>query len=203
MPGRKAPTDTSRLQMPMFGDLQGSYYSLPLKPPFSITNLSCRLFPLRANRNTVQGFVDNYVNILPGEIGHFRPCSPYIMLMMLDYGSLALEATNLGWFSQHEIMFCIPTEWYRIEKGKWVFYDWAMLTPFIFVDDDLSLNMGRTVAGWPKTLASMTPSLSTWMKDPLSPVSEATASALVFPELYAGKKQEERVFLEIERAAPM
>ena len=86
------------MQMPKFGDLQGSYYSLPLKPPFSITNLSCRLFPLRANLTSVQSFCDNYVNILPPEIGHFRPCSPYVMLMMLDYGSLALEATNLGWF---------------------------------------------------------------------------------------------------------
>ncbi|MDB4888496.1 MAG: hypothetical protein JWL61_351 [Gemmatimonadetes bacterium] len=188
---------------PKFRDLQGSYYSLPLKPPFSITNLSCRLFPLRANRNTVQSFCDNYVNILPPEIGHFRPCAPHVFLMMLDYGSLALEATNLGWFSQHEIMFCIPTEWYRVERGKWVFQDWAMLTPFIFVDDDLSLNMGRTVAGWPKTYASMTPTLSAWMKDPLAPVSEATASAMVFPELYAGKRQEQRVFLEIERTAPM
>ena len=188
---------------PKFGDLQGSYYSLPLKPPFSITDLSCRLFPLRANINSVQNFCDNYVNILPSEIGHFRACSPYVMLMMLDYGSLALEATNLGWFSQHEIMFCVPTEWYRIERGKWIFQDWAMLTPFIFVDDDLSLNMGRTVAGWPKTYASMTPTLSTWMKDPLAPVSEATVSASVFPELYAGKRQEERVILEIEREAPM
>jgi hypothetical protein len=204
MPRRKSTKpDTSTMEMPKFGDLQGSYYSLPLKPPFSITNLSCRLFPLRANLSSVQSFCDNYVNILPGEIGHFRPCSPYLFLMMLDYGSLALEATNLGWFSQHEIMFCIPTEWYRIEKGKWVFQDWAMLTPFIFVDDDLSLNMGRTVAGWPKTYASMTPTLSAWMRDPLAPVSEATASAMVFPELYAGKRQEERVFLEIERTAPM
>ncbi|MEO5818044.1 MAG: hypothetical protein ABIT20_22435 [Gemmatimonadaceae bacterium] len=203
MPRRKSTTDEHPMEMPKFGDLQGSYYSLPLKPPFSITNLSCRLFPLRANRSSVQSFCDNYVNILPPEIGHFRPCSPYIMLMMLDYGSLALEATNLGWFSQHEIMFCIPTEWYRIEKGKWVFQDWAMLTPFIFVDDDLSLNMGRTVAGWPKTYASMTPTLSAWMKDPLAPVSEATASAMVFPELYTGKRQVERVFLEIERTAPM
>jgi hypothetical protein len=196
-------SETPIIEMPKFGDLQGSYYSLPLKPPFSITNLSCRLFQLRANLNTVQGFVNDYVNMVPQEIGHFRACSPYLFLMMLDYGSLALEATNLGWFAQHEIMFCVPVEWYRIVNGKWVFNDWAMLTPFIFVDDDLSLNMGRTVAGWPKTYASMTPTMSAWMRDPLAPVSEATASAMVFTELYAGKKQEERVFLEIERDAPM
>jgi hypothetical protein len=190
-------------EAPKFRDLQGSYYSLPLKPPFSITNLSCRLFPLRANLNSVQGFCNNYVNMVPEDVGHFRAFSPYLFLMMLDYGSLALEATNLGWFSQHEIMFCVPVEWYRVVNGRWIFKDWAMLTPFIFVDDDLSLNMGRTVAGWPKTFASMTPTLSAWMRDPLAPVSEATVSALVFPELYAGKAQEERVFLEIEREAPM
>ncbi|MEP6733534.1 MAG: hypothetical protein ABJE10_23010 [bacterium] len=197
------PPQTPLHTMPKFGDLQGSYYSLPLKPPFSITNLSCRLFPLRANLNSVQGFVNNYVNVVPEEVGHFRAFSPYLLLMMLDYGSLALEATNLGWFSQHEIMFCVPVEWYRIVKGKWVFHDWAMLTPFIFVDDDLSLNMGRTVAGWPKTYAKMTPTMSAWMRDPIAPVNEATASAMVFSELYAGKKQEERVFLEIDRDAPI
>lgn len=197
-----APTDP--FLMPRFNDLQGScYYSLPLKPPFSITNLSSRLFPLRANLDAVQSFCDNYVNIIPKEVGRFRACSPYLFLMMLDYGSLALEATNLGWFSQHEIMFCVPVEWYKVVNGEWIFHDWCMLTPFIFVDDDLSLNMGRTVAGWPKTLVSMTPTLSQWMKNPLAPVSEATVSAGVFPELYAGKRMEERVFLEIERNAPV
>ncbi len=190
--------------MPRFGDLNGSgYYSLPLKPPFAITNLSCRLFPLRANLQTLQGFCNNYVNIVPQEVGYFRACSPYLFLMMLDYGRLALEATNLGWFSQHEIMFCVPVEWYRLEKGKLQFQDWCMLTPFIFVDDDLSLNMGRTVAGWPKTLASMTPTLSAWMQNPNAPVNEATASAMVFPELYSGRKEEQRVFLEIARDAPV
>ncbi len=197
-----APTDP--FLMPRFNDLQGAcYYSLPLKPPFSITNLSSRLFPLRANLDAVQSFCDNYVNIVPKEVGRFRACSPYLFLMMLDYGSLALEATNLGWFSQHEIMFCVPVEWYKVVNGQWIFHDWCMLTPFIFVDDDLSLNMGRTVAGWPKTLVSMTPTLSQWMKNPLAPVSEATVSAGVFPELYAGKRMEERVFLEIERNAPV
>jgi hypothetical protein len=190
--------------MPRFGDLNGSgYYSLPLKPPFAITNLSCRLFPLRANLDTLQGFCNNYVNIVPQEIAYFRACSPYLFLMMLDYGSLALEATNLGWFSQHEIMFCVPVEWYKRVNGRLEFQDWAMLTPFIFVDDDLSLNMGRTVAGWPKTLARMTPTLSAWMQNPNAPVNEATASAMVFPELYSGKKEEQRVFLEIERDAPI
>lgn len=190
--------------MPRFGDLNGSgYYSLPLKPPFAITNLSCRLFPLRANLETLQGFCNNYVNVVPKEIAYFRACSPYLFLMMLDYGRLALEATNLGWFSQHEIMFCVPVEWYKQVNGRLEFQDWCMLTPFIFVDDDLSLNMGRTVAGWPKTLASMTPTLSAWMQNPNAPVNEATASAMVFPELYSGRKEEQRVFLEIEREAPI
>ena len=51
-------------------------------------------------------------------------------------------------------MFCIPIEWYKLVDGRWVFHDWAMVAPFIFVDDDLSMTLGRTVSGWPKTLAS-------------------------------------------------
>ena len=190
--------------MPRFGDLQGSYYySLPLKPPFSISNLTTRLFPLRASLDALQGFCNNYLNLMPRELGRFRACSPYVMLMMMDYGSLALEVTNLGWFSQREIMFCVPVEWYRVLDGKWVFQDWAMIPAFIYVDDELSLPMGRTVAGWPKVFVRMTPTLSATMHDPLAPVVEDTVSTLVFPELFTGRRQEERVFLEVEREATM
>lgn len=189
-------------RLPRFGDLQGrNYYALPLKPPFSINHLSTALFPLRANLDSLQSFCNNYLNMIPKELGRFRAFSPYVLLMVMDYGSLALEITNLGWFAQHELAFAVPVEWYKVVRGKWVFQDWAMITPFIYVDDDLSLGMGRTVAGWPKTFVSMTPTLNGWMRDPYGPITEATVSAMVFPELYAGRKQEERVFLQIQRSS--
>src|SRR6185295_16075568 len=86
---------------------------------------------------------------------------------------------------------------------RWIFRDWATITPFIYVDDDLSVPLGRIVYGWPKMMARLTPTLSRWMKDPRLPVSEATVSSMVFPELYAGRRLEERVFLQVEREAPV
>src|SRR5258708_1765616 len=154
-------TERPKRDLPRFGDLQGrDYYALPLKPPFTINNLSTALFPLRANLDALQGFCNNYLNMIPKELGRFRAFSPYALLMVLDYGSLALDVTNLGWLSQHEICFFVPVEWYKVVRGKWVFQDWAMITPFIYVDDDLSLGMGRTVVGWPKTFVNMTPTMN-------------------------------------------
>lgn len=199
-----ATGDPHDRSLPLFGDLHGrNYYALPLKPPFTINNLSTALFPLRANLDSLQGFCNGYLNVIPKELGRFRAFSPYVLLMVMDYGSLALEVTNLGWFSQHEICFCVPVEWYRVINGRWVFQDWAMVTPYIYVDDDLSLPMGRTVAGWPKTFVNMQPTLSKWLREPFGPAAEMTVSAMVFPKMYAGERQEERVFLEIERGARM
>jgi hypothetical protein len=186
-----------------YATLKHGLYTLPLKPPFSFEGMTARVFPLRANLDSLQRLCDSYLNFGPAEAGRFRAVIPYAYLMMLDYGRLAVQAANVGWLSQREIFFCVPVEWYRVINGQWIFQDWAVMTPFIYVDDDLSVPLGRIVYGWPKTMAKLTPTLSAWMRDPSAPVNEATASAMVFPELYQGRKLEQQVFLEVERSAPM
>jgi hypothetical protein len=189
------------VEMPRFVNPTGS--SLPIKPPFSFAGMTARVFPLRANIDSLQRFVDNLLNFIPAEVGRFRVPTPYVYLMMLDYGKLALEATNLGWLAQKEIMFCVPLEWYKVVDGRWVFNDWATVAPFIYVDDDLSMGLGRTVYGWPKTIATLTPTIAAWMENPVAQVTQATVSTMVFPKLYYGRKLEEHVFLQVERAPPI
>lgn len=178
------------------------YYSLPLKPPFYFENMTVRVFPLRARISAIQNFVDHYLNIIPKELGWFRAFLPYAHLMMIDYGKLANQVTNLGWFAQREIMFAVPVEWYRFIRGRWVFHDWAWTTPFIFVDSKMSLTLGRAVYGWPKLLAQMVPTEALWMQDPTVPMIMARASTKVFSELYAGQTEVERPVLEIRRRGP-
>ena len=197
------PVRPADSQMPRFIDLNGAFYSLPLKPPFAFEGLTARVFPLRARLASLQRFCNSYLNVVPPEVGRFRAVMPYVYLMMLDYGKLAVQVTNLGWIAQREIYFGLPVQWYRVIDGQWIFHDWAMVTPFVYVDDDLSVPLGRMVYGWPKMMARLTPTLSAWMRDPLADINEATASATVFPELYQGRKLEQRVFLEVNRAAPM
>src|SRR5262245_591720 len=133
------------MKMPKYSDPSGVAGILPIKPPFYFDHMTCHVFPLRSSLNALQGFVDSYLNIIPEELGRFRAFMPYVHLMLVDYGKLALRCENLGWLSQQEIMFAVPVEWYQVVDGRWEFKDWAWVSPFIFVDSELSLTLGRTV----------------------------------------------------------
>jgi len=176
---------------------------LPIKPPFAFKGLSARVFPLRANLDALQQLCNGYLNFVPPEVGRFRAVVPYVYLSILDYGQISEVVTALGWFAQVEVFFCVPVEWYKVVNGKWVFHDWAVITPFIYVDDDISVPTGRGVYGFPKALAKITPAASQWITDPVAPVTLARVETAVFPELYQGRRLESRVFLEVQRDAPM
>ena len=193
----------SDMPMPRFSQPRHVVYTLPMEPPMFFRGMTARVFPLRGSLLAMQRFADAYVNIVPRELGWFRAITPYVFLMMVDYGSLAPDKTNLGWLSQREIMFTFPVEQYRYCRGQYVFQDWAWLTPYIFVDSGISMTFGREVYGWPKGLVQMGPTAPEWLERPGRPLRSARVDAAVFPELYAGKKQEMRTFLEIERRAPL
>jgi hypothetical protein len=171
--------------------------ALPIEPPFYFKNMTSTVFPLRAQVDSLQRFCDSYLNIVPEQVGRFRASAPYVLLMVLDYGKVALQAKNLGWFAQREVMFGVPVEWYKVVDGQWVFHDWATVAPFIYVDDTLSMSLGRTLLGWPKVLVNLTPSLTGWIQDPAGQTTDAALSAMVLPQNYANAELQERVFLEI------
>lgn len=131
--------------------------------------------------------------------------APYVYAALLDYGEISeLDAESpVGWFAQTEVYFGVPVEWYQLVNGRWVFHEWGVITPFIFVDDDFSVPLGRSVFGFPKTLARVKKARSEWLKEPFAPVTLARVETVLFPELYKGKMLKSRVFLEVERDAPM
>jgi hypothetical protein len=174
---------------------------LAMTPPFALSRVHTRLFPLRASLDALQKLCNGYLNIVPPEVGRFRAVVPYVYLMALDYGKLSGLVSNLGWFAQHEFFFCTPVEWYKVIDGKWVFHDWAVLTPFIYVDDNISAPLGREVFGWPKIVARVVPATSPWLRDPVAAESVLRVETSVFPELYQGLPLRSRVFLEIDRDA--
>ena len=173
------------------------------KPPFVFNNLSARVFPLRASLAALQHMCDSYLNFVPREVGRFRAVAPYVYLALLDYGQISEMVDSIGWFAQMEVYFGVPVEWYKVVNGKWMFHDWAVITPFIYVDDDFSVPLGRSVFGFPKTLAKVTKTTSDWLRDPVAPVTLARVETRVFPELYKKRRLESHVFLEVERDAPM
>jgi hypothetical protein len=62
---------------------------LPIEPPFAFNGLSTRVFPLRANLDSLQQLVNGYLNVVPPEVGRFRASVPYVFLSMLDYGQIS------------------------------------------------------------------------------------------------------------------
>jgi hypothetical protein len=183
-------------QLPPFAD-----DDLGVKPPLMFEGVSARFFPLRANLDTLQQVCNGYLNIVPPEAGYFRVPLPFAFLVVLDYGQMGESVMRTGWFSQVEVYFGVPVEWYKLRGGRWVFHDWAVITPYIFVNDDVSVPVGRTVYGFPKVLAQVNQVDSGWIKNPTSPITLASIATTVFPEAYSGGDLETRVFLEIERAA--
>jgi hypothetical protein len=191
------------MAMPKYSDPQGVYYSLPLKPPFYFQDMTTCVLPLRASLASLQNFVNQYLNFIPGQVGVFRAVVPYVYLMMVDYGKLALQVQNLGWIAQHEIMFTLPVEWYRVVDGRWVFQSWAWVSPYLFVDSYFALTLGRQVYGWPKLLGELSPSLSKWNENPRADTNAATLTTRVFGDIYSGSKQEVRTLLTVERTPPV
>ena len=144
---------------------------LPIKPPFVFNGMSARIFPLRASLDALQQLCNGYLNFIPPEAGRFRASVPYAFLMVLDYGQVAEAITRIGWFAQLEVFFSVAVDWYTLVNGKWVFQDFGVITPYIFVNDSFSVPLGRTVYGFPKILADVTSTPSQWVKDPLAPAA--------------------------------
>src|SRR5262249_13539799 len=119
--------------------------SLVGAPPFEFQKVVLRNFPLNANFRSLARFCDKYLNIADPFV-RFRPAMPFVVLSIVNYGKMSLEAGNLGWTSQNEILFAVPVEWYeRDEQGRLSFKGLAQVSPFIFVDDEDSQVVGREV----------------------------------------------------------
>jgi hypothetical protein len=189
------PEDFTRYLPPL------AYQKLKITPPLTFRHVSARFFPLRANLDILQKLCDSYLNIVPPEAGMFRAPVPYVFLVLLDYGQMGEKEMRTGWFSQVEVYFGVPVEWYKRVDGQWVFHDWGVITPYIFVNDSVSVSAGRMVYGFPKILATVELTNSEWVKNPIAPTTLARISTKVFPKTYMGGNLQEKVFLEIDRAA--
>ena len=180
--------------------------SLPAVPPFGMKNVTCRAFPLKANMAVLNSFCDAYLNMdVPPSIAHFRPALPYVYLLALDYGFMspeAIEVQNLGWVAQHELLFMVPLQQWRLEEGRMVFKNWACVSPFIFVDDAMSQRTGREVYGWPKVLGNIEAEVPMWARDPRLASNVFNMSVQVFPKTFSGDIQEPRPLVDIKRDSP-
>jgi hypothetical protein len=159
-----------RDELPLYNQALGAAQNtLVVAPPFTYPGVTARVFPLRSNLNLLRAFCRRYLNVSPNY--KFVPYLPYVLLVVLDYGRMSLEELNLGWVSQHEVLFEVPLAmWRRDRLGRWAFQKWVVNPPFIVVDNPASLTTGREAYGWPKVLARLQDSPERWLMDPRNPI---------------------------------
>ena len=184
------------MELPPFNLARGASI-LTSTPPYDFEGVTARIFPIKANIYRLRKFCQCYYNVMPPEIAHFEPALPFVLGMVLNYGKLSQEASNAGWVSQNEVLFGALLEWYRKENGKYVFKDWALGCPFIFVDDEQSLTTGREVYGWPKVKAWLDAGVSPWALHPRLPRRLMSLKTRIFPRMSAGVAQKPCTLIEI------
>jgi hypothetical protein len=133
-----------------------------------LEGVGLRFYPLRARLGALQKFCDDYLNFSDEKDDNrppyfFRPALPFVLLMVLDYNRLEVESVEppmrnggddplpVTWLRQHELIFGVPLEWYELRKKDRRFRDWAMTSPFIYLDNPISIWIGRDAFGWPKS----------------------------------------------------
>lgn len=179
-----------------FNTARGPASTLQMSPPFAFNDVTMSVFPLRAGLPRLEAFCENYLN-QASHIVQFRPFIPFVYLVILDYGRMSLEAANMGWVSQREVAFGIPLRWLNAKETGLEFHDWAFTSPFIFVDNEMSMSTGREVYGWPKLLARLDPSVSEWVRDPHGARRVFQVSTKRAARAYSGEKRDYHTFLSV------
>src|SRR5579871_338219 len=122
-----------------------------LKETFS--DVVAQVFPLKADAAIMQKLLDDYLNYPADKENppvYFKAAAPFVLLEIVNYASMASNTPHVGWFAQHEIAFGIPLEWYAREGDSLKFLKYAIIYPYIYVDNALSLTGGREIYGWSK-----------------------------------------------------
>jgi hypothetical protein len=174
-------------------------------PPFSFDGVTSRVFPLRAYSHALQRLCDNYLNLFPDQV-YFRPSVPYVLLTLLNYGRMSYStetAAHYGWVSQNEVYFGVPLDWGRMDHGRWTPLGSAVVTPFIFVDQPWSIEVGREVYGWPKEPAEFQRTVNTWASgSPADRENLLTLATETYLTPYASEQPSTVPLVEIDRAPP-
>jgi hypothetical protein len=122
----------------------------PSMPPFRFTGVGMRVFPLRASIARLKELCDRLLNGFP-DVAEFKPIDGFVELVVLEYSSItSVEQPAFATYGQTEIFFLVPVMWKERATGKEHF---AVITPYIFVDNPVSARLGRDLFGWPKEAA--------------------------------------------------
>ncbi len=187
-------------QNPKFNMARG-FSTTTQSPPFSFENVVLNFFPLEADYESLETFIDKTVNIAP-DFAYFKPIAPMVMMISAYYPKMGLEHGNLGWTAQNEILFTIPVEWYEPVGDEYEFKAIAQYAPFIYVSDESSQAEGREVFGWPKVHGWLAPTINNWVHNPRNPRELLNMKTYVFEHLFRDDIYQPQTLLQIFQQPP-
>lgn len=139
-------------RLPRYNTAIAAMLDWPAVIKMRFPQVGMRFYPLRADLARLQRVCDSYLNFNADHADrppvYFKPAAPFVLMQTVNYDKLEID--QIGWLRQHEAIFSIPLEWYELKGDSWVFRDWAMTYPFIYLDHPISIWMGREMYGWPK-----------------------------------------------------
>lgn len=115
-----------------------------------------QVFPLEADRAHLTSFCDRWFNAdVPPEVAWVRPAFPIVLCTVLTYPDMSEEERlESGIHAQNELYFLVPLDVMRREGMRDVFVERGVTTPYIFVDNADSAQVGFERYGFPKELCT-------------------------------------------------
>ncbi len=166
-------------------------------------NTVLRFFPLAADINKLQAYCDRYLNFTgekPYAPIRVKAAAPYVLLELNDYPKM--EIADAGtWLRTRELIFAIPIEYYLQDPtGILHFQNWGLVFAFIYIDNPISIAIGREVYGILKAQVSVLDEPATPYSNPSEARRYVAYNLPSFSSDHPGNAQTfDRSFVEIYR----
>jgi len=190
----------------------------PITGPFHYPDVTVQVYPLLAERATLEIFLHDYLN---GPLTHmtdtadgrpilrdgvpkgwrFELCGSYVYMAVTVFGQKLGEAwsatNNIGDFFDKEVTFGIPVKWFDQDDNL---VTMALVTPFVFSNNGRGVTTSREVNGFNAIRATIDSLADPWMEagGPIARPRYVRMMTEVIPALNVGQKSQQRPLLEID-----
>lgn len=126
--------------------------------PFTIKGCRMYNFVVAANHEKLRALFAKCLNTPSGGVVDFWPVGlpdlSYVLFSFVDMQHQSAREPTLGWIREQEFtIFALGLDFNSLRNGDRSF---AFFIPYIFVDSDAALIVGREVYGFPKRLGRLT-----------------------------------------------
>ncbi len=127
-----------------------------MHPPFQQQDSMMYGFFVKGDIDKLQAMCDQQLNAVAQGKYHFKPLTNYVMVTFTSIGkdySTAPEDIGKGWGSEIDTSIWVPVGQYIKKDGEEVLDRIHWITPYIWVDQPMTVLNGREIFGYPKYMA--------------------------------------------------